>query len=148
MINNFSKRKAIKNIVGGAAITFLTPESWLKPIIGSVILPAHAQTSAMCPDNMSFRICGPSTVGFGTPQVYFCTGPEDNLSQGVALTLDGNGLPFTEFKRVSGSIVTYQTTLPDTLALGDHTLEFVFSRLSQDALSIDDIVASLTITIV
>lgn len=44
-----SRRKVLKSIAlgGGAVVATKTlPESWLKPVVKSVLLPAHAQTSA------------------------------------------------------------------------------------------------------
>lgn len=44
-----NKRKAIKKLVGGSAVIALAPSSWTKPIVSSVVLPAHAQTSEQFP---------------------------------------------------------------------------------------------------
>ena len=41
------KRDALKRVAGVTAIVALAPTSWAKPIVSSVILPAHAQTSTI-----------------------------------------------------------------------------------------------------
>ena len=40
------KRNTLKIIAGVGAVASFAPSSWTKPIISSVVLPAHAQTSA------------------------------------------------------------------------------------------------------
>ena len=39
------KRNTLKKVAGVSAVVALAPTSWTKPVISSVILPAHAQTS-------------------------------------------------------------------------------------------------------
>ena len=40
-----NKRKTLQKIAGFSAIATLVPSSWFKPVISSVVLPVHAQTS-------------------------------------------------------------------------------------------------------
>lgn len=40
------KRKTLKKVVGASAVVALVPASWTKPLVNSVFLPAHAQTSS------------------------------------------------------------------------------------------------------
>jgi len=44
------KRKSIKTIATGASVAagaaYLAPKAWKKPVVDSIILPAHAQTTA------------------------------------------------------------------------------------------------------
>jgi len=50
MTNN-NRRKVLRSAglsIGTVAATQMVPSKWTKPIIESVILPAHAQTSAAC----------------------------------------------------------------------------------------------------
>jgi len=47
-INNLPRRKLLKGMVaggGGLTAVVATPERWTRPIVGSVILPAHAAIS-------------------------------------------------------------------------------------------------------
>lgn len=49
---NKPRRKLLKSIAAGSGVVITgksLPESWLKPVVSSVILPAHAQTSTDCP---------------------------------------------------------------------------------------------------
>lgn len=39
------KRDTLKRVAGVTAVVVLAPTSWTKPIVSSVILPVHAQTS-------------------------------------------------------------------------------------------------------
>jgi hypothetical protein len=39
------KRNTLKKVAGVSAVVALAPSSWTKPIVSSVLLPAHAQTS-------------------------------------------------------------------------------------------------------
>ena len=40
-----NKRKTLQKLVGIGAFASVVPSSWIKPVISSVVLPAHAQTS-------------------------------------------------------------------------------------------------------
>ena len=40
-----NKRKTLQTLVGIGAVASIVPGSWVKPIMSSVVLPAHAQTS-------------------------------------------------------------------------------------------------------
>lgn len=70
------KRSTLKKMAGASVVTAVVPSSWLKPIVSSVVLPAHAQTSSQLislngsldvtgqEDNFQFRInnCDPADV--------------------------------------------------------------------------------------
>jgi hypothetical protein len=43
------KRKTLQKIVGIGAVATVVPSSWIKPVVSSVVLPAHAQTSSLTP---------------------------------------------------------------------------------------------------
>ncbi|MGH1542604.1 MAG: hypothetical protein ACRBHB_19435 [Arenicella sp.] len=49
-----TKRSALKKIVGSGAIVSLAPSIWTKPIINSLVLPAHAQTSSQLRADATF----------------------------------------------------------------------------------------------
>lgn len=41
------RRQVVKTVlVGGALATLILPTKWTKPIVNSIIVPAHAQASA------------------------------------------------------------------------------------------------------
>lgn len=42
-----NRRKTLQTIAGLGVVTAVTPSSWIKPILSSVVLPAHAQTSSI-----------------------------------------------------------------------------------------------------
>ncbi|MGE3529427.1 MAG: myxococcus cysteine-rich repeat containing protein [Methyloceanibacter sp.] len=59
--------------IGGVATALVLPTSWTKPLVKSVIVPAHAQAS---PHNMGggpSTTPGPSTTGSGTTAAPFCS---------------------------------------------------------------------------
>jgi hypothetical protein len=44
--SNTTRRRALEILaVGGLTVTILIPSKWIKPIVGSIIVPAHAQAS-------------------------------------------------------------------------------------------------------
>jgi hypothetical protein len=42
---NTTRRRVLKILVGGATVAILIPSKWFKPIVESVVVPAHAQAS-------------------------------------------------------------------------------------------------------
>lgn len=51
VVNTCSKRRVVLKsaVLSGSALSIL-PSAWTKPIVNSVIMPAHAQTSLPCPE--------------------------------------------------------------------------------------------------
>ena len=45
---NLSRRKLLGLMAVGGAGAVAVPEQWSKPLVRSVLLPAHAQTSTVC----------------------------------------------------------------------------------------------------
>jgi hypothetical protein len=44
--SNTTRRRALEILaVGGLTVTILIPSKWIKPIVESIIVPAHAQAS-------------------------------------------------------------------------------------------------------
>lgn len=44
--NTFDRRQLVKTVlIGGAIATIVLPTKWTKPLIESVVVPAHAQAS-------------------------------------------------------------------------------------------------------
>ena len=57
------KRKSLKRLAGVSTLAALAPMSWTKPIINSVVLPSHAQTSTTpTPTTQTFTIQLSSTT--------------------------------------------------------------------------------------
>jgi len=57
-----TRRTLLAAAIGGAAVA--VPGHWRRPLIDSVILPAHAQTSIETP-SVAFSICPPETIPDG-----------------------------------------------------------------------------------
>lgn len=41
------KRHTLKKLTGAGAIASILPKAWIKPVVNSVVLPTHAQTSTL-----------------------------------------------------------------------------------------------------
>ena len=57
-----SRRKLLKSIAAGSAVIVAgksLPENWTKPVVDSVMLPAHAQTSIICTIDITYAISVP-----------------------------------------------------------------------------------------
>lgn len=68
-----NKRETLKKVAGVSAVAALAPTSWTKPILSSVVLPAHAQTS----ENQAPTISGVS-----------CTFDTTTLQVGSVITIE------------------------------------------------------------
>lgn len=82
-----SRRKLLKSIIagGGAAMTAgFVPETWTRPVVESVLLPAHAQTSGPPISTEPNRRCGIVACLIGGDAID--TIPVTNLS-GTSITL-------------------------------------------------------------
>lgn len=88
------RRKLLKGtlIVGGAVVGAKSlPESWSRPIVDAVMLPAHAQTSPLIEDNA----CSSSVTLPGC--TFSCSDTsEDSDSKVYTFQFDGSCLTFTE----------------------------------------------------
>lgn len=51
-----NKRETLKKIASICAVATIVPSSWIKPVINSVILPVHAQTSTCLGEAFSLAI--------------------------------------------------------------------------------------------
>ena len=65
-----NKRKTLQKIAGVGAVAAVAPNSWVKPVISSIVLPAHAQTS-----NLEVKCMGLLSVEIkhGSPWRIFAT---------------------------------------------------------------------------
>ncbi len=69
---NTSRRKLLKSIAAGSGAVVAgksLPESWRKPVVDSVVLPAHAETSPTCSECQD-GYCYDFTLGNPSPPVY------------------------------------------------------------------------------
>ena len=41
------RRNVLKGAIAGAGITAVLPEAWVNPVINTVVVPVHAQTSSI-----------------------------------------------------------------------------------------------------
>ena len=74
-MSNESRRKILKSIVAGSGAVIAgksLPENWTKPVVDSVTLPAHAQTSVAPP-----QACTPDPI-------------EVTTNDGIGINFDGN----------------------------------------------------------
>ena len=65
---NQDRRKAIKKIVTGVGFVVgcsVLPEKWTKPVVGHIILPAHAETSG--PQKVSKFVALGDSIGARSP---------------------------------------------------------------------------------
>ena len=87
-----SRRKAISSIVvGGGAITLTQlPSKWKKPIVDSIILPAHAQTSIIA-ETVDETIVGIVNEAFDTPGTFTFTVPAGVTTLQVTAAGGGGG---------------------------------------------------------
>ncbi len=133
--NNDGRRKVLKSIVvgSGAVVTGRSlPESWSKPIVDSVLLPAHAETSqpsytvSIQAYDESFTtelIGGPPTVPIGsTVNFLFTTVP---ATPGAVLSIGKyvNGValpdPIEYTADGTGRVAIKATNMGQGLAAGD-----------------------------
>ena len=86
--SNESRRKLLKSIAAGSGAVIAgksLPESWSRPVVDSVILPVHAQTSPSTPPNPGTPPITPTTL---TPLTFLLDtdGSDTGLSCGATLS--------------------------------------------------------------
>ena len=118
--SNESRRKLLKSIAAGSGAVVAgksLPENWVRPVVDSVVLPAHAQTS---PPELTYScsVVGPATIDtgiigaagpFGYEVTNTGTGP---LSGGTMNIVGTAGINFT----------ADDPTISDPLAPGENFL--------------------------
>jgi len=123
-MQNKTRRKILETATAGTAIGIILPKAWIKPIVESVILPAHAQASTS--ESFSCEITGSPNVqifsGSSTgPFIYTITntGTEDltNTSGGIGNVTSGVGFS------------TSLPSLPDPFVPGD-TINFPINTIT------------------
>ncbi len=117
-----SRRKVLKSIAAGSGVVLAAkslPEKWTKPVVNSVMLPAHAQTSQL---TYSCAITGQGSLFINVipipgPVTYTIT----NTGTGP---LTGPNISVTPSSGTMGGPITFNTipgVLPNPLAPGDTT---------------------------
>jgi hypothetical protein len=97
LVVDAGRRKAMQKIalgVGVLAGCSVLPEQWTKPIIGQIVLPAHAGTSGSTlndPCRVEVRLGTPLTNSVHIRVTGFVTPPVANLSTEVTATATGGG---------------------------------------------------------
>ena len=107
-----SRRKALKKIAVGAGFLAgcaVLPEKWITPVIGQIVLPAHAATSGLvltqCTMNISSGNQGSGTITYGLTGAV--TPPTAGVPIHIAITSIGGGADFTNFDMVTDGTGTY-----------------------------------------
>ena len=63
---NSARRRLLQALAGGSVITTSLPDTWSRPVVDSVLLPAHAQTTENGDDTVTTDACtSTSTIAFG-----------------------------------------------------------------------------------
>ncbi len=93
-------KKTRRNLIKGLAVA--APVVWVKPVVDSVVLPAHAQTSIpieasvrfFTDDSFNIEIPNGSTIVIGTPYVVLITlFPIPGIPLDLVITTSINGVP-------------------------------------------------------
>ena len=69
-VGNLNRRKAIKKIVAGVGFALgcsVLPEKWTKPVVGQIVLPAHAETSGTPSTGTSKIVALGDSIGARSP---------------------------------------------------------------------------------
>ncbi len=106
-----TKRATLKKVTGISSIALALPSSWMQPVINTVLLPAHAQTST-------------------------CDVADLSGSWNVVVSLDAGGVFDSTTSLNSDGTGTYQNTPPtpaDTGTVVWSVVNQVFSFLSTSA---------------
>jgi len=103
------RRKLLKSIAAGSGAIVAgksLPENWTRPVVDSVMLPAHAQTT-----------CSGTLETTNTPIVIFISGVTGNLD------FAANGNPIATDVPIVGNAFSINTTVPDNNCSTDFTIQ-------------------------
>ncbi len=88
-----SRRNLVKGLFGAGIVSSAMPSAWVKPLVKSVILPAHAQTSTLAPGTFVFPGRSVSLCSFSNTRIRFSIDDSDIL----APQIDMSGSPLDLF---------------------------------------------------
>jgi hypothetical protein len=80
--DRYGRRHILKVVIGGVAAVLVLPSQWSKPIIKSVVAPAHAATSPA----PTTTLPGSTTLGPGTTQTTLEPGTSTSTTQEPSTT--------------------------------------------------------------
>jgi len=119
--SNRSRRNTLKKLLAGSGVIIAsqsTPEKWTKPIVDSVMLPAHAQTSQILGTISANWILGDDAPG----GLAGMTGPTSNSAAGF-LYDDGTSSDITASisPAVAGVVISLDVSVSGTTFTGFDT---------------------------
>jgi len=149
-VNN-KRRELVTGTLGLGALSTVLPQSWSEPVIRSVVIPAHAQTS--CPAIM----IGPASLatGSGTMDPGVCAVTFNILSSDdqmpltvVSVTTDPDPLPDNVEVEVEGIDEPATSTLGPIVRWQGPAGAALFCEdlNTPDGAPLDDIIFSITVT--
>lgn len=123
-----SRRRTLKSIVAGGVVysTQSIPESWLTPVVKSVVLPAHAQTSP-CGGASFIRVNSPATENDDFLRVIAVLDAADNVLARCGnggtedIIIEASSLASGTYRVVGGSIDDLEHTVRITTECGTTT---------------------------
>ncbi len=115
-----TRRNVLKGVIGVGVLTGALPNSWVKPVVNSVVLPVHAQTSAI-EDPTTGTVSGASSVEHGTAETFTLSPSDDNGISSVAYDVSNGD---------SGTGNSYSA--PTTLDVGSYTITWTITGKKAD----------------
>src|SRR5262245_25859015 len=78
MVNEWTRRHVVL-VIGGVATTILMPSRWIKPVVESVVVPAHAQVSRPLTTTPAGTTTPTSTTSTTTTSTTVTTSPQTTV---------------------------------------------------------------------
>ncbi len=132
-----TRRKIIKGVIGTGLISGALPQSWMKPVVNAVVLPAHAQTSGTTEHPTTGTVSGASSITHETSEDFTVT-PSD--ADGIV------SVSFTVSNGDSGTGNSYAA--PTTLAPGSYTITWTITGKKSDGTSDTPVTVTHTFEVV
>ena len=142
------RRATMKKIaVGAGALAGINslPEKWIKPVVGSIVLPAHARTSAnlmICPemtltllngtlssDTISVRVQGCVTPPTGGVMILLAVQGEQS---GAGVALQGTENPLEQILSAVGDLLVGKAVAAECIETGASVLTDTQGKFSAD----------------
>ncbi len=118
-----TRRNLLKSVASVGAIGTALPNTWIKPVVNSVVLPAHAQTSPVPATEYptTGTVSGASSVEHGTAETFTLSPSDDNGISSVSFSISNGD---------SGTGNSY--TAPTTLDVGSYTTTWTITGKKAD----------------